>query len=298
MTDALLSVLKRLPPQILQAVVRGEQTFGTISEVRIRAGRPLCLTTIEGGFNRRTSLVTDSIMVAQAVAALCDHSLHAHMDTIREGYISVEGGIRVGVAGRAVCEGGKLCSITDIGSLCIRVPALVGRTDRCLLDRLKKGCFRESVLFYSPPGVGKTTVLRNLAYTLAEEIGLRVAVIDTRLELYADALAQANNVDMYSGYPKGIAIELATRTMNPQYIVCDEIGSLEEAKELWEVENTGVPLLASAHAQSVAELLSRPNIRLLHRSGVFDCYVGLSRQGGTMGYHYTMREECLKEERV
>ncbi len=291
MTDLLLSVLKRLPPPILQTVVRGEQIYGAISEIRIRAGRKLCLTTVEGGFNRVTALTVDQTMVTASVAALCEHSLHAHMDTIREGYIAVDGGIRVGVAGRAVCEGGRLCAITDISSLCIRIPAQVGKADCVLMHELKKGEFRESVLFYSPPGVGKTTVLRNLAYALASEIGLRVAMIDTRMELYADALARADNVDIYSGYPKGVAIELATRTMNPQYIICDEIGSLEEARALLEVENTGVPLLASAHAQSVKELLCRPNIRLLHRSGVFDRYVGITRVGSAMNYHFSRWED-------
>ena len=291
MTDALLSLLKRLPPQILQTVVRGEQTYGAVSEVRIRAGRRLCLTTVEGGFNRVTSLVIEEAMVAASFAALCRNSLHAHMDTIREGYIAAEGGIRVGVAGRAVCEGDRLCAVTDITSLCIRIPAEVGRADSRLLCELKKGGFRESMLFYSPPGVGKTTVLRNLAYALAKDVGVRVAVIDTRMELYADALAHADNVDIYSGYPKGVAIELATRTMNPQYIICDEIGSLEEARALLEVENTGVPLLASAHARTVTQLLRRPNIRLLHRSGVFDRYVGLFREAGAMDYRFDYWED-------
>lgn len=291
MTDALLSLLKRLPPPILQTVVRGEQLYGAISEIRIRVGRKLCLTTVEGGFNRLTALTVDRNMVTASVAALCNHSLHTHMDTIREGYIAVDGGIRVGVAGRAVCEGGRLCAVTDISSLCIRIPAQVGTVDPILLRELKNGGFRESVLFYSPPGVGKTTVLRNLSYALASEIGLRVAIIDTRMELYADALAHTENVDIYSGYPKGIAIELATRTMNPQYIICDEIGSLDEARALLEVENTGVPLLASAHARSVTELLRRPNIRLLHRSGVFDRYAGLSREAGQMDYCFTNWED-------
>lgn len=291
MTEALLNLLKRLPAPILQAVIRGEQTFGAISEVRIRAGRRLCLTTVEGGLNRPTSLNVNNSLMAASVAALCQNSLHAHMDTIREGYIAVDGGIRVGVAGKAICEGGRLCAITDITSLCIRIPAEVGRTDSRLMEELKKNGFRESILFYSPPGIGKTTVLRNLAYALAKDAGLRVAVIDTRMELYADALAGTDNVDIYSGYPKGVAIELATRTMNPQYIVCDEIGSLDEARALLEVENAGVPLLASAHARTVEQLLCRPNIRLLHRSGVFDCYVGLSREGEVMEYRFDRRED-------
>ena len=295
MTDALLSLLKRLPPPILQTVIRGEQTYGAISEVRIRAGRRLTLTMVEGNVNRTTSLWIDADMVTAAVLALCDHSLHAHMDTIREGYIAVQGGIRVGVAGRAVCEGGVLRTISDISSLCIRIPASIGKVEDRLLQELRKGEFRESILFYSPPGVGKTTVLRNLAYALAQEVGKRVAVIDTRMELYTDALLHADHVDLYSGYPKGLAIELATRTMNPQYIVCDEIGSLEEARALLEVENTGVPLLASAHAKSKEDLLRRPNIRLLHRAGVFHRYVELSRFSGKMEYRFFDRTDLQIE---
>lgn len=291
MTDALLSVLKCLPSPILQAVVRGEQTFGAISEVRIRTGRRLCLTTVEGGLNRITSLVTDREMVTRSVAALCNHSLHAHMDTIREGYIAVPGGIRVGVAGRAVCENGSIRTIADITSLCIRIPAKVNKAARCVMEELKQGGFRESFLFYSPPGVGKTTVLRDLSYALSQEMGLRVAIIDTRMELFADELSHADHLDIYSGYPKGVAIELATRTMNPQYIVCDEIGSLEEARALLAVENTGVPLLASAHAKTANELLRRPNIRLLHRAGVFDRYVGLIREAHEMHFHFTRWED-------
>lgn len=291
MTDPLLSVLKSLPSPILQAVIRGEQTYGAISEVRIRAGCRLCLTTVEGGLNRITSLVTEQEMVTRSVAALCNHSLHAHMDTIREGYIAVPGGIRVGVAGRAVCENGTIRTIADITSLCIRIPAKVNKAAKCVLKELKQGGFRESFLFYSPPGVGKTTVLRNLSYALSQEIGLRVAVIDTRMELFAEELSHADHMDIYSGYPKGVAIELATRTMNPQYIVCDEIGSIEEARALLSVENTGVPLLASAHAKNVNELLRRPNIRLLHRAGVFDQYVGLTRDIDEIHFHFSRRED-------
>ena len=295
MTDALLTLLKRLPSPILQTVIHAEQTWGTISEVRIRVGRRLALTLAECGQSRLTGLMVDREMIDASVRALCNHSLHAHMDTIREGYIAVSGGIRVGVAGRAVCESGVLRTVTDISSLSIRIPASVGYVDNCLLEELKKGGFRESILFYSPPGEGKTTVLRNLAYALSQDVGLRVALIDTRMELYADALARADYVDLYSGYPKGIAIELATRTMNPQYIICDEIGSLEEARALLEVENTGVPLLASAHADSLNELLSRPNTRLLHRAKVFDRYVRLSRQAGKMTYFFSSdrSEICL-----
>lgn len=290
MTDELLTVLKRLPPAILQAVARGEQTWGEICEVRIRAGRRLALTTVEGGFNRLTSLYTDPDMVAEAVVSLCDRSLHSHMDTIREGYIALPGGVRVGVAGRAICETGTVSNVSDIVSLCIRIPAPVRQVSRPVFRELRRGGFRESYLFYSPPGVGKTTLLRDLVMVLSEEADLRVAVIDSRSELANEALCRADHIDLYSGYPKGKAIELAIRTMNPQYIVCDEIGTTEEALALLAVENAGVPLLASAHAGDIGQLLRRPNIRMLHRACVFDRYVGLSRTADQLRFCYHDRD--------
>lgn len=289
MTDELLTVLKRLPPSILQAVVRGEQTWGEICEVRIRSGRRLTLTTVEGGYNRLTSLYTDSDTVAEAVVALCDRSLHSHMDTIREGYIALPGGVRVGVTGRAVCDGDEICHVSDISSLCIRIPVTVRKVSRPVFRALRRGGFRESVLFYSPPGVGKTTLLRDLAFSLSEEAGLRVAVVDSRCELATDALFDADHIDVYSGYPKGKAIELATRTMNPQYIICDEIGTAEEALALLAVENAGVPLLASAHAATLDQLLRRRNIRMLHQAAVFDHYVGLARNADDLRFRFTAR---------
>lgn len=293
MTEALLAVLKRLPPPILQAVIRGEQSYGEISEIRIRTDRRLALTMVEGGKNQLTALVTDAAMVAQSVSALCDHSMHAHMDTIREGYVAVSGGIRVGVAGRAVCEGGAIRTIADITSLCIRIPANVRQVCSRVLHELERGGYRESYLFFSPPGVGKTTLLRDLARVLSNQIGLRVALIDTRMELGCAELASSAHIDLYSGYPKGLAIEMATRTMNPQYIICDEIGSLEEAAALLAVENAGVPLLASAHARDLDGLLRRQNIRILHRAGIFDRYVGLTRDGRGMSFRFYDRKNCI-----
>ncbi len=295
MTDQLLTVLKRLPAPVLQAVVRGEQTFGEICEVRIRQNCPIVLTTVEGGLNRATSAVVDAKMMAEIVAALCDHSFHAHADTIREGYIALPNGVRVGVAGRAICRDGEITTVTEITSLCIRVPGFRPEVGRQIFRRLRRTGFSESWLFFSPPGVGKTTLLRSLAALLSGEAGLRVALIDTRCELADEHSAMYGPIDRYSGYPKGKAIELATRTMNPQYLICDEIGTLEEAMALLAVENAGVPLLATAHARDIGQLMRRQTVRILHRANVFDRYVQLIRVGSELHFHLYDRDGRAEE---
>ena len=129
-------------------------------------------------------------------------------------------------------------------------------------------------------GCGKTTLLRSLAKILASgEPAVRVSVIDTRGELGYSLGEHDLCVDILSGYPKHTGISIAARTLSPQVIICDEIGSRAEAEAICEAQGCGVPLIATAHASSVRELLGRSGMGILHRSGCFLNYVGISRSG-------------------
>ncbi|MBQ3508050.1 MAG: hypothetical protein IJA91_05810 [Clostridia bacterium] len=274
-----------LPPRMMAILLDAAKDInGSIEEIRLRAGR--CATLTVNGCNRMTSLVLSSSDLTAILTHLCGGSLYAYSQTINQGYITLPEGIRVGIVGRAVCEEGRVIGVYDIGSLCIRLPHRhrnMGETVCHILRHMASmGGAPRGVLIYAPPGEGKTTLLRAIAARMAGADGhppLRTVVVDTRGELGFEADDPRLCLDILRGYPRARGVEIATRTMSAELIVCDEIGDVEEAMALISTHHGGVPIVASAHAGTVDELLRRTGIRLLHESCLFGAYVGIKRNG-------------------
>ncbi len=285
MTDEMNQILSLLPGSLAKALTEMAERYPELCEVRLRTGRHL--SVLSKGTNVASVFVVTPEMMAQTVSALCQGSLHTHMDTIKEGYIALPGGIRVGVCGRAIIENGQIAYIDEISSLNIRLPAGVYHVSGRIYDRIADSDFTNGVLIYSPPGVGKTTILRDLAIRLCSEGNRRVSLIDERQEIFCRRMDRLDNLDLFLGYPKAKAIEIATRTMAPQYILCDEIGSEDEAWSLLAVQSAGVPIIATAHAGGVGGLIRRSGIGLLHEAGMFDLYVGVSRNPASNQLHFS-----------
>lgn len=266
---------KSLPYELIQQI--GVLTSqGRVEEIRVRLGRRA--SVVLSGKNIMLNYKAGQSEMSEIMTRMCKGSLYAYSDTINQGYISLPEGIRVGVGGRATCEDGKIIGVYDVGILCIRIPHRQKRVGGEVCELLKSFNSSKGVLIYSPPGVGKTTLLRGCVSILAGgDNPLRTLVVDTRGELGFSLDGEGLCLDVLSGYPRRLGIEIATRTMNAQLIVCDEIGDYEEALALVSSHNCGVPLIASAHAGSLTELLSRTGIRLLHEAGIFGAYVGISR---------------------
>lgn len=283
---ALVSIL---PFKLTDEIRRLE--CGMIEEIRLRRDR--CATLNRGGRNIILDSVVNGEQMDEIFLRLCGGSLYAHTESIAQGYISIEGGIRVGVCGHAALERGRIIGVSRISSLVIRLPhAAPAHVGEELARLVREGELCGGILVYSKPGVGKTTVLRGAAAHLASgEQPLRVAVIDTRGELAYSLDAPRLTVDILTGYPKRQGIEMAVRTLGAQVMVCDEIGDSDEAAAIISAHNCGVPLLASAHAGSMAELMKKPGIVALHKSCAFSKYVGLSRrQGRQFDYEYTVTD--------
>ena len=291
-----------LPPWLLPsditAALGSAGGDGTVEEIRLRAGRAASLTV--DGRNVMTSVVLTGERLTSILVHMCGGSLYAFDQTIREGYITLPEGVRVGVAGRAVCEEGRIIGVCEITGLCIRLPHVhrdVGREVCSLLRHLNQGGRGpQGILIYAPPGEGKTTLLRGVAVGLSGGDGqppLRTVVVDTRGELGFETEGRGLCLDILRGYPRARGVEIATRTLSAQVIICDEIGDTDEALSLISTHHGGVPLIATAHGGSVGELLRRTGIRLLHEARLFGAYVGIRRDGrGDFSYCVTPWERA------
>ncbi|MFA5561731.1 MAG: hypothetical protein WDA00_03745 [Eubacteriales bacterium] len=290
MFSALLhSILAVCPTKLCSEIRRVAEAYprfeARLSELRVRAGRLASLTL--DGRNVPLQVCLSAEELAGMVRTFCQGSVYAYSESLREGYISFGGGCRVGVAGRAITEDGVPVGVGEVTSLSIRIPHHVPGAGNTAVSVFRAMGCRHGLLVYSAPGVGKTTVLRDMAVQLSSGASARrVAVIDSRGELDGDCIGRGCLADVLLGYPKAEGIEIATRTLSPEVVVCDEIGGYEDAESVLALQHCGVPLIASAHADTTAGLLARSPIRLLVDSGVFGAFVGIFRGAGN---RYTYR---------
>ena len=283
-------ILSYLPACAVEAVRNASALNGIPpDEIRLYQGGHVVL--VLGGKHITTPVRCDSDLLRDTVMKLCGNSLYAHADTIREGYIFTQDGFRVGVSGRAVCHNEHIDCVTDITSLCIRVPR---RFPGCADDVYRwatDGDIPRSVLIYSAPGGGKTTVLRELTMLLTDPRSpYRTSVIDTRFELCSGL--RGEYLDVFSGYPRAVGMEIAIRTMNPQFVLCDEIATEDDARAVMHCASSGVAVIASAHGSSVDDLQRKRPIKELIDSGIFHACIGLRRVNGRV-IHSIQKGELL-----
>ena len=274
----------------ISAVLRGlKGGIERLCEIRLRAfGRcslvlddctlPLCYLQTADGLWEITS-------------ALLGDSLYAYRDALIKGYIPLSYGVRVGVSGTLSYDGGKAVGVSEISSLVFRFPS--GECDcaeelaEAFLTYAKSG-----MLVFSAPGVGKTTALRSLARRLSRGEGaLRVAVVDTRLEFIPEDYVGCE-IDLLRGYSRPDGIEVALRTLSPQVIIADELGS-SDGDCIRRAVGCGVPIIATLHASSLKEAEGRLK-EMDIAPAAFDLTVGLSRGiGGRTVRIYPAAEERI-----
>lgn len=253
-----------------------------IQEIRLRAGEPVTLSYAAGEWflcaSRSVTLHQPDVLICRpeqlesCFLRFCEESVYAHEQELRQGFVAVRGGIRVGVAGTAVLDGERVRSVRQVTSLCIRLPRRHAGCAASLLPLVHSAGVVRSTLLIGEPSSGKTSLLRDIASSLAAR-RVRVAVVDERGEL--SGVDGLGGCDVLRGYPKAVGILQAVRCLAPQVVVFDELGDAAEIAAVSACAHAGVATVASLHGRTPLELTQKATVRELITAGVFEQWVFL-----------------------
>lgn len=270
MNSYLEKILKIMPPEVKTFC----RTDDAIYEIRVRPGKKTYVITAKGNFPCGPVMTEEAF--GRIFSVLNGGSLYKHEYTLPFGYFTDVFGGRCG----AVCDisGEPLAqAVIRVRGLNIRIPRFVRGLSEDMCRQLYGAGGVAGTLIYAAPCTGKTTVIRDIARVLSEFPNrLRVCVVDERREFDSADYRPDANIDILSGYHKQQGIEIAVRTLSAQVIICDEIGDFDDAKGICQLANSGVPLIATAHAQSLDELFHKDAIRLMRDKGIFKTYIHLT----------------------
>ena len=284
-----------LPSRLRQAAEKlsGEQQCRA-EELRLRNGYPITVSGPEGeqvipGCEQFPLTERD---LGQVLEIATQASAHTVLEQVRNGFVTVKGGHRIGICGSGVVRDGEVCNLRRLSSLSIRVARSVPGISAGILDGLTVNGLLQSTLILSPPGGGKTTLLRDIIRAVSDGDGvtpMRVGIADERGELAAmygglPQLDVGRRTDVLDGCPKGTALLMLLRGMNPQVLVADEITAPADCAALEAAANCGVTLLATAHASGTEDLSSRPLYRRLLDAGIFRRVVLIRGSGRSRTY--------------
>lgn len=274
-------------------MLRGEAEY--VSELRLRCGQRTRLCRLDG--TELAGPVLDADALQRIVRRLCGDSLYAFEEELKQGYFTVQSGLRVGVCGRIGMRSGAIQSISEISSLCIRIPREV-KGCGASLARLLFADGPSGALILSIPGMGKTTLLRDLI-RIASDSGWNVAVADERCELAAcwEGVPQMDvgpRTDVMDNCPKALALPILIRACAPQLVAVDEIGGEADAAALLDARRCGVAVLATAHAEGFSDAMRRSSLAEMLRGGTFERMILLGPTPGQVRGIY----DCLSGEEI
>ena len=285
------SLWKSLPPALGKIIQESCCSLEHLEEIRLRLGQPILLKE-KGGWipcmakNDKKRHVFSNCDMKACVSLLSAYSLYAFAEEIRQGFLTIEGGHRIGFCGKAVMEDGKIKTLHPISSLNIRIAREVkGCADHIFPYLFDNGRFCHTLIL-SPPRCGKTTLLRDLILNLSRaEGGYAVGVVDERGEIagMCGGMAQMDLgecTDVISGCPKAEGMLLLLRSMSPQIIAVDELGRESDFLAASDLIHAGVKLLCTVHGSSLEELEKRAYLGRLLAHQVVERFVILSASQG------------------
>ncbi len=278
-----------------KALARHEDIY----EIRVRKQQPLVLLSANNTyfisaagelvFSPMNAAVIAPEEIESIFAKLCRYSVYSFKESLNEGYVTLPGGARVGIAASAVVKNGEISAVKEIAALNFRIVRAVKTAAGEVLEALKNAHFPSAIIIGAPCS-GKTTLLREACRLLSSGYSgmyQKCTVVDERGELAAmhggiAGFELGANTDVLSFFPKPVGILNAVRTLSPDWIIADEIGSLQECRSVLQGLNSGVRFLISMHAGSIAQAKRKAQFRLLCESGDFGAVICLG-SGNNLG---------------
>lgn len=289
-----------IPSRLKENILKlDDKVLQNINEIRIRADKPMIFISQDEDFfitydgkkteERDNLLHVSSKELLEILNLICNNSLYAYMDTLKSGFVTLKGGHRVGITGKVVVEDNKIKNIKEISSVNIRI----ARQIKGLANNIIKYIVRNekdiyNTLIIAPPACGKTTLLRDIIRIISDgsrrlnQKGLKVCIIDERSEIASLFKGVPQNdvgirSDILDGCSKSEGIMLALRSMSPQVIATDEIGTSGDFKALQEVINCGVRIITTAHGFDIKDIERRNITKSILNERIFDRFIILGK---------------------
>ena len=285
-------MLQNILSNNLSNIINYKIAFNELSEIRIRRNKPIVVFIkgqpyyiCENGLtcNLDNAIYADNEMIQDIIYKASDYSIYAVNEQIKQGFIMLENGIRIGICGSVVTENNSIKTITNWSSLNIRIPHQIKNFSLCAFDEIVDENGVNNTLVISPPGAGKTSFLRDFVYQLSNHnYCLNVCIVDERGEISGGENSEinlGNFCDVVSYCSKRQGFNQCIRSMNPNLIVTDELGNDDDVKCLIDAMNSGVKIVATIHSSSIEQLKRKTFFEKLP-SCYFQRYVLFSNREG------------------
>ena len=291
-------------PNEISGLVEKIQRVEEINEIRLRVGRPISIYI--GNEERILNYTIKGEDLNKIIQRMSNYSIYAFDEEIRQGYITIKGGHRVGVCGTCIMDKGRIKTIKNISSLNIRICRQIINCAKSVMPNLiNNGNLLNSIII-SPPKCGKTTLIRDISRNLSNGYivnnkkmkSMKVCIIDERSEIGGcyngiPQLDIGEKTDIFDSCLKSNGIMMAIRSMSPEVIVCDEIGTYEDMNSIIAALSSGINLITTIHGFGIEDLYSRDVFKDILNNKVFQRAIVLSnRKGiGTIEYVYDFNKK-------